>query len=185
MGSFSDIETPVSVTEGDDFITFVFTAKGDGLTDVKLTVIDMTVLEDGDNTLIFENGVDKRQPEPEPETTTEEPEPESTTEEPEPESTTEEPEPESTTEAPQPESTTEAPVPGTTEQPGTASTDVTSVTDAPSTTNSSTSDSGSTPSDSGNNGAVQTGGVSMALIVLLVLVSGTAGIYFARKREEK
>ena len=37
----------------------------------------------------------------------------------------------------------------------------------------------------GTNGAVQTGNASMAIIILLVLVSATAGIYFARKKSSK
>ena len=66
------------------------------------------------------------------------------------------------------------------ETAGTSSTDATSATRS-----SSTSDSSSTP-DSGNGssngGFVQTGNASMAIIILLVLVSATAGIWFARKK---
>ena len=69
-----------------------------------------------------------------------------------------------------------------TSQPGTASTDVTSATGTV-TTNPATGDSSpDNPGGGGGTGAVQTGGASMALIILLVLVSATAGIYFARKR---
>ena len=64
------------------------------------------------------------------------------------------------------------------EPPATSSTDATSAT----TPGGSTSDSGSTPDGGSNSGAVQTGNASMALIILLVLVSATAGIYFARKK---
>ena len=64
------------------------------------------------------------------------------------------------------------------EPPATASPDATSAT----TPGGSTSDSGSTPDGGSNSGAVQTGNASMALIILLVLVSATAGIYFARKK---
>ena len=49
-------------------------------------------------------------------------------------------------------------------------------------TGDSTIDSGSGKIDSGTNGAVQTGNASMAVIILLVLVSATGAIYFARKR---
>ncbi len=166
MGSLTDIENPYAVTEGDDFITFVFNATADGETDVKLTIIDMTVREDDGDVIIFENTVDKRTPVPTttvPETTT----PETTA----PETTA----PETTA----PETTAPA-----TSQPGTgtASTDVTSATGTV-TTNPATGDSSpDNPGGGGGNGAVQTGGASMALIILLVLVSATAGIYFARKR---
>ena len=97
-----------------------------------------------------------------------------------------------------PEEATTAPVeptsvepttePGTSVEP-TGSTDASSAT-KPATGDSATGDSAST-SDSGSNGsslsggtngAVQTGNASMAIIVLLVLVSATGAIYFARKR---
>ena len=174
MGSLTDIENPYAVTEGDDFITFVFNATADGETDVKLTIIDMTVREDDGDVIIFENTVDKRTPEPTttvPETTPETTAPETTA----PETTA----PETTApETTAPETT--APV---TTEPGTASTDVTSATGTTAATNPATGDSSpDNPGNNGNNGAVQTGGASMALIILLVLVSATAGIYFARKR---
>ena len=85
-----------------------------------------------------------------------------------------------------PEDETTTPVEeGTTnpDETGTSSTDATSATRM-----SSTSDSPSTPDSSngsgtGNNGGfVQTGNASMAIIILLVLVSATAGIWFARKK---
>ena len=50
------------------------------------------------------------------------------------------------------------------------------------TSKSSSGGSSSSGSSSSSNGAVQTGNASMAVIILLVLVSATAGIYFARKR---
>ena len=189
MGSLTDIENPYAVTEGDDFITFVFNATADGETDVKLTIIDMTVREDDGDVIIFENTVDKRTPVPTttvPETTAPEttaPEttaPETTA----PETTA----PETTapeTTAPEttaPETTAPETTAPATSQPGTASTDVTSATGTV-TTNPATGDSSpDNPGGGGGNGAVQTGGASMALIILLVLVSATAGIYFARKR---
>ena len=55
-----------------------------------------------------------------------------------------------------------------------------SSTTIPSTTKSSTSSTTTTSTTS--KAAVQTGDVSMALIILLVLLSATAGIYFARKK---
>jgi cobalamin biosynthesis Mg chelatase CobN len=58
-------------------------------------------------------------------------------------------------------------------------------TSATGTTSGSSSGGSSGSSSSGSttsNGAVQTGTASMAIIILLVLVSATAGIYFARKR---
>ncbi|MBQ2428464.1 MAG: hypothetical protein II264_08265, partial [Ruminococcus sp.] len=50
-----------------------------------------------------------------------------------------------------------------------------------STSDSATKDSGSTS----NNGTVKTGSASMAVIILLVLVSATAAIYFARRRDKE
>ncbi|HCA04415.1 MAG TPA: hypothetical protein DEO32_00805, partial [Ruminococcaceae bacterium] len=61
--------------------------------------------------------------------------------------------------------------------------DATSATDAPASpdsTNDSTSDSAN--GNDGGNGAVQTGNASMAIIILLVLISATGAIFFARKR---
>ena len=58
------------------------------------------------------------------------------------------------------------------------STDATSATGA-TTDGTSTSD---TPSGGNNNGAVQTGNASMALVILLVLVSASAVLFFTRKR---
>ena len=50
-----------------------------------------------------------------------------------------------------------------------------------STSDSATKDSGNTS----NNGTVKTGSASMAVIILLVLVSATAAIYFARRRDKE
>ena len=90
--------------------------------------------------------------------------------------------------------------PATTVEPTTESgeegTTVEAATDATSATGDTTP-SGTNGGDNGNNGAtndsasgssssgaVQTGSASMAIIILLVLVSATAGIYFTRKRRE-
>ncbi|MEE0958228.1 MAG: hypothetical protein UH734_09160, partial [Ruminococcus sp.] len=92
---------------------------------------------------------------------------------------------EPTTVAPE-EPTTIAPEEPTTEA-GTTE-DVTSSTDATSETKNATGDSTSdstkdSPSNpNGTNGAVQTGNASMAIIILLVLISATGAIYFYRKK---
>ena len=94
--------------------------------------------------------------------------------------------PEETTVAPEettvaPEETTVAPEETT--QDVTSSTDATSET-KPATgdsTSDSTKDSPSNP-NGGTNGAVQTGNASMAIIILLVLISATGAIYFYRKK---
>ena len=65
LGSLSDIKNPYHVNAGDDFITFVFTAKGQGETTVDFRVIDMTVKEDTEDKIIFIDQVDQRQEEPE------------------------------------------------------------------------------------------------------------------------
>jgi LPXTG-motif cell wall-anchored protein len=75
----------------------------------------------------------------------------------------------------------EEPVETTSATEPTSSTDATSATGKPSTSDS-TQDSSGGKTDTSTNGAVQTGTASMALIILLVLASATAGIYFARKR---
>ena len=247
MGSVSNVNAPYAVTKDSNLVSFTFNAKGEGNTEVQFTVIDMTVRDGNEDTIIFKDKVDQREEPQQPTTeapTTEEPTTEeATTEEPTTEPvTTEEPttpaptteapateapttapateepteeptaapteEPtteapateEPTTEAPTSEAptteqpTTDAPTPEepTTEAPtgeqpttegataGTSSTDATSATSS-----ASTSDSGNNGgSSSGSNGAVQTGNASMAIIILLVLVSATAGIYFVRKREK-
>lgn len=65
----------------------------------------------------------------------------------------------------------------------------TTATSAPATTVAATTKpaTSDTPTNNNttNNGTVQTGAASMAIVILLVLVSGTAAIYFARKRESK
>ena len=66
--------------------------------------------------------------------------------------------------------------------------DATSASVQPTTTGGSTSDTPTNPggnTSGGTNGSVQTGSASMALIILIVLLSGTAAIFFARKREKK
>ena len=90
-----------------------------------------------------------------------------------------------TTEAPTTEAPTDAPatdVP-TTEEPTVApATDATSATGV-TTPGSSTSDTPKAPGT--NSGAVQTGNASMAIVILLVLVSATGVMYFTRKRSSK
>ena len=90
---------------------------------------------------------------------------------------------EPTTEAPTTvEPTTVAP---TTVEPTTvAPTTVAPTTVAP-TTKKSTSDSATKDSSNSSNGTVKTGSASMAVIILLVLVSATAAIYFARRRDKE
>ena len=80
------------------------------------------------------------------------------------------------------EPTTVAP---TTVEPTTvAPTTVAPTTVAP-TTKKSTSDSATKDSSNSSNGTVKTGSASMAVIILLVLVSATAAIYFARRRDKE
>ena len=67
----------------------------------------------------------------------------------------------------------------TTEAPTTAE----PTTEAP--TTKSTSDSATKDSSNSSNGTVKTGSASMAVIILLVLVSATAAIYFARRRDKE
>ena len=105
LGSVANVDNPYSVTQGDDFVSFTFTAKGAGDTQVEFNVIDMSVKTDEGEETYFVNGEDVRE---NPEEPTTEPE---TTEEPEPETTEEPTTEESTTEEP---GTTE---PGTTEAP--------------------------------------------------------------------
>ncbi len=85
-----------------------------------------------------------------------------------------------TTEAPDttaaPE-TTEAPA---TDAPATNATSATGVTTGGSSTNTETPNTGTN-----NGGAVQTGSASMAIIILLVLVSATGVMYFTRKKYNK
>ena len=60
--------------------------------------------------------------------------------------------------------------------------DATSATGTTGKSSGGSSSSGSSSYSGGTNGAVQTGNASMAIIILLVLVSATAGIYFARRK---
>ncbi|MDO4831542.1 MAG: hypothetical protein Q4A46_08725, partial [Clostridia bacterium] len=71
----------------------------------------------------------------------------------------------------------------TTTEPG--ATDSTSATDTTSAGKSTADQSTSDTIKNKGTSAVQTGNVSMALIILSVLVSATGVIYFARKRTEK
>ena len=175
----SNIINRYEVAPTDDFIVLTFTAAEAGETEVTVTLTD----------ILLDNGY-------RPEPTTEEPTTEEpTTEEPTTvEPTTEEPTTvEPTTEAPTTvEPTTEAPttVEPTTEEPTTilptvTPTDATSETVAP-TTSKATSDTATKDSaKTSTNGTVKTGSASMAMIILLVLVSGTAAIFFARRRTNK
>ena len=72
-----------------------------------------------------------------------------------------------------------------TDEPGTSSTDSTSSTTPVETTEpgGSISSPDSPGEDITPNSAVQTGNASMAIIILMILVSATAGIYFARKKQ--
>ena len=88
-----------------------------------------------------------------------------------------------TTTAPVP--TTTEPVPTTTEPVPTTTEPVPTATVAP-TTSKATSDTATKDSTkTTTNATVKTGDASMALIILLVLVSGTAAIFFARRRTSK
>ena len=93
---------------------------------------------------------------------------------------------EPTTEAPTTEPVEPTTVAPTTVEPTTvAPTTVAPTTVAP-TTKKSTSDSATKDSgNTSNNGTVKTGSASMAVIILLVLVSATAAIYFARRRDKE
>ena len=93
------------------------------------------------------------------------------------------------TTAPATEPATEAPTAPATEEPTVAPTtsqDATSATQATtkgqSTADTATSD---TPNNNNNNNAVQTGNASMAVVILLALVSATGVVYFTRKRFNK
>ena len=92
---------------------------------------------------------------------------------------------EPTTEAPTTEPVEPTTVAPTTVEPTTvAPTTVAPTTVAP-TTKKSTSDSATKDSSNSSNGTVKTGSASMAVIILLVLVSATAAIYFARRRDKE
>ena len=97
---------------------------------------------------------------------------------------------EPTTEAPTTEPVEPTTVAPTTVEPTTvAPTTVAPTTVAPTTvaptTKKSTSDSATKDSSNSSNGTVKTGSASMAVIILLVLVSATAAIYFARRRDKE
>ena len=127
----------------------------------------------------------------EPETTVPATEPETTVPATEPETTVPATEPETTVPATEPETTapvepeTTAPVEPETTAPATEaptdapSTDATGATGA--TVNPGTADT-PTGGTTSNGSAVQTGNASMAVIILLVLVSACGVLYFTRKR---
>ena len=90
------------------------------------------------------------------------------------------------------EPTTVAPTTEPTSEPvsvePTTTPDATSETVAPTTTSGSTSDSAtkdSSGTNSNGSGTVKTGSASMAVIILLVLVSATVAVYFVRRRDRK
>ena len=200
----SNAVDPFEYAEGDTFVLVKFEVIGVGDTTVDLNVQVFEEHEDEEPTtepIVTEEPTTEPEPTEEPTTepvVTEEPTTEPVvTEEPTTEPVvTEEPttEPvvteEPTTEPVVTEEPTTEPVvteepttePVVTEEPAT---DATSATGEDTTNaaggNASTSDSASGSSSSG---AVQTGSASMAIIILLVLVSATAGIYFTRKRRE-
>ena len=112
-----------------------------------------------------------------PETTVPATEPETTVPATEPETTVPATEPETTVPATEPETTVpETTVPETTVAPATDATGATGATVNPGTADTPT---GGTTS---NGSAVQTGNASMAVIILLVLVSACGVLYFTRKR---
>ena len=119
-------------------------------------------------------------PATEPETTVPATEPETTVPATEPETTVPATEPETTVPATEPETTApvepETTVPETTVAPATDATGATGATVNPGTADTPT---GGTTS---NGSAVQTGNASMAVIILLVLVSACGVLYFTRKR---
>ena len=176
----SKINPGYDVQPTDEFIVLTFNALEAGETTVNVTLTD----------LLLDNG-DKPEPTTAEPTTAEPTTAEPTTGEP----TTDEPttvapttdapttvEPttvEPTTVAP----TTEAPttVAPTTEAPTTVVTTTVAPTTSKATSDTATKDSTKTTT----NATVKTGDASMALIILLVLVSGTAAIFFARRRTSK
>ena len=192
----SKINPGYDVQPTDEFIVLTFNALEAGETTVNVTLTD----------LLLDNG-DKPEPTTAEPTTAEPTTAEPTTVEPttvepttvEPttvEPTTVEPttvEPttvEPTTTAPVPTTTapvptTTEPVPTTTEPVLTTTEPVPTATVAP-TTSKATSDTATKDSTkTTTNATVKTGDASMALIILLVLVSGTAAIFFARRRTSK
>ena len=161
----SKINPGYDVQPTDEFIVLTFNALEAGETTVNVTLTD----------LLLDNG-DKPEPTTAEPTTVEPTTVEPTTVEPTTvEPTTVEP----TTVAP----TTEAPttVAPTTEAPTTVVTTTVAPTTSKATSDTATKDSTKTTT----NATVKTGDASMALIILLVLVSGTAAIFFARRRTSK
>ncbi len=189
----SKINPGYDVQPTDEFIVLTFNALEAGETTVNVTLTD----------LLLDNG-DKPEPTTAEPTTAEPTTVEPTTVEPttvepttvEPttvEPTTVEPTttaPVPTTTAPVPTTTapvptTTEPVPTTTEPVPTTTEPVPTATVAP-TTSKATSDTATKDSTkTTTNATVKTGDASMALIILLVLVSGTAAIFFARRRTSK
>ena len=191
----SKINPGYDVQPTDEFIVLTFNALEAGETTVNVTLTDL-LLDNGDKpepttaepttaepTTVEPTTVEPTTVEP---TTVEPTTVEPTTVEPttvEPttvEPTTVEPTTvEPTTVAP----TTEAPttVAPTTEAPTTVVTTTVAPTTSKATSDTATKDSTKTTT----NATVKTGDASMALIILLVLVSGTAAIFFARRRTSK
>ena len=197
----SKINPGYDVQPTDEFIVLTFNALEAGETTVNVTLTDL-LLDNGDKpepttaepttaepTTVEPTTVEPTTVEP---TTVEPTTVEPTTVEPttvEPttvEPTTVEPTttaPVPTTTAPVP--TTTEPVPTTTEPVPTTTEPVPTATVAP-TTSKATSDTATKDSTkTTTNATVKTGDASMALIILLVLVSGTAAIFFARRRTSK
>ena len=186
---------------GKKLVEAVFTVNGTGTTNVDLNVVDLTLGKlntetgtvDADSEYvavvngdiandIFDNINSDAKVEAYVEPTTTEPATEPTTVEPATEPTTTEPATEPT-DAP---TTTE---PATTTEPTTVAPttpDATSATQAAtkgqSTADTATSD---TPANGTSSNAVQTGNASMAVVILLALVSATGVVYFTRKRFNK
>ena len=194
---------------GKKLVEAVFTVNGTGTTNVDLNVVDLTLgklnpatgtvdadseyvaVVNGDTISdIFDHINSDAKVEAYVEPTTTEPATEPTTVEP----TTTEPATEPTTVEPATEPTTTEPAteptdaPTTTEPATVAPTtpDATSATQAAtkgqSTADTATSD---TPANGTSSNAVQTGNASMAVVILLALVSATGVVYFTRKRFNK
>ena len=194
---------------GKKLVEAVFTVNGTGTTNVDLNVVDLTLgklnpetgkvdanseyaaVVNGDMANdLFDNINSDAKVEAYVEPTTTEPATEPTTVEP----TTTEPATEPTTVEPATEPTTTEPAteptdaPTTTEPATVAPTtpDATSATQVAtkgqSTADTATSD---TPANGTSSNAVQTGNASMAVVILLALVSATGVVYFTRKRFNK
>ena len=184
---------------GKKLVEAVFTVNGTGTTNVDLNVVDLTLGKlntetgkvDADSEYaavvngdmandLFDNINSDAKVEAYVEPTTTEPATEPTTVAPATEPTTVAPATEPT-DAPATEPTTDAPA---TVAPTTP--DATSATQATtkgqSTADTATSD---TPANGTSSNAVQTGNASMAVVILLALVSATGVVYFTRKRFNK